>query len=272
MLVRSSRLNGGPMKLGLALPVLLCSVLSGASAVAQRSYSFEEACRNAGWTTGPCAPKSVQQDTIACVQIGANAFHMDKLNPNCQAVSLSPVFDAEILVEFIGLANASKLNDLKLTIGRAAGIRTAIATLYKPEPGCQCRLTPTTRLESGARAIFYDPEWVNTRTAEVYLTLAHEAGHHFCGHSLGQDPLTRKNEELEADRFSGASIRRLEVYHGKRFLDQALMAAERLYMAGESRAYPPRTERISAIILGYKSGSPCANLAAPVRGFSPHQR
>lgn len=250
------------MRLVLVAQVVLVSLLLGDLAAAQQHYSFEEACRNAGWTDGPCAPKQQQgQRTkpqqgqrIGCVPLVGNAFHAEKVSVPCVETSLSPVLDAEIFVELIGLQNLPKLNDLKLTIGRSSGLNNAIATFHQ-----------------GSRIIILDPEWSRSG-AEAYLVIGHEAGHHFCGHTLKNVELSPQHKELEADRFSGASIRRFESYHGRPFLQDALRAAERLYSPAGSRSHPPRPARIEAILLGYNSDSPCGNLASGIRGFSPQRR
>lgn len=257
------------MRLVFVLQVLFCSVLFSDYAFAQRNYSFEEACRNGGWTTGPCAPKSGQRQSIGCMDIVKYAFHPERASASCNDATLSPVFDFEILIEMIGIPNAAAINELQLTILRSTGSQNASAVLLsEPLPGEEGPQGPTVK-----RLIVYDPDWVKAAPAEAYLVLGHEAGHHFCGHDLSNlDPIARQDAELEADRFSGASIKRFETYHGRAFLKDALQAATRLYTAAGSHSYPPRAERVKAIMLGYNSGSPCGNLAAGIRGYSPQPR
>jgi len=206
-------------------------------------------------TTGACAPKAQQGFAIGCVKPSGNAFHAEKANSDCIQTTLSPVEDAEILVELFGLPNIPKINQLGLTIGRTSNFNNAVAVFH-----------------NGGRMIIHDPAWAKTATAEFYLVLGHEAGHHLCGHPLENDPIRRKQLELEADRFSGASIKRFEAYHAKSFLNDAVKAAARLYSEAGSRSYPDRAARIEAIMLGYTSGSPCGNLAAGIRGYAPKQR
>ena len=74
----------------------------------------------------------------------------------------------------------------------------------------------------------------------------------------------REATPLYADQF--------EIYHGKAFLDGALKAADRLYSVEGSRSHPPRAARVEAVLVGYKSGSPCGNLAPAIRGYSPQAR
>jgi hypothetical protein len=168
---------------------------------------------------------------------------------------LSPGYDAEIFVELLGLQNLGKINELKLTIGRSSGFKNAVALFH-----------------NGSRMIIHDPEWARVAAVEFYLVLGHEAGHHLCGHTVAGAERTPQEAELEADRFSGAAIKRFEVYHGRTLFDDALKAASRLYSEGGSRSHPPRAARLDAIKAGYQSGSPCGNLAPAIRGFSPRPR
>jgi hypothetical protein len=253
----------------LILLVLFWPLLLSDRAFAQRHYSFEEACRNAGWTTGPCAPNVEQTRPIGCTDAVTGAFHPEKISADCNDATLSPVFDFEILIEMIGIPNVAALNALQLTILRSTGSQNATAVLLRePLPGRDGPRGPTVK-----RVIVYDPEWVNAAPAEAYLALGHEAGHLFCGHDFAAlDPSAIPEKELEADRFSGAAIKRFEAYHGRAFLNDALKAAARLYPAERSHSHPSRAERVKAIQLGYNSGSPCGNLAPGIRGYSPHPR
>lgn len=230
---------------------------SGGAARAQQYYSFEEACKKGGWTTGPCAPKTGQPQAARCIPIIGSAFHAEKMpgTNSCVDATLSPVGDAEIFIEMIGLRNVSKINDLKITIMRSSRHGGAVA-LFR----------------DGGRLIIYDPEWAKSATAESYLVLGHEAGHHFCGHTIGDLRANPKDAELEADRFAGASIKRFELYHDREFLDAALTAARRLYSEKGSQSHPSRDARIEAIRDGYDSGSPCGNLEPGIRGYSPTPR
>lgn len=244
------------MKPARLLVIVLGLILSGDRTTAQQSYSFEDACRMAGRTTGPCAPGSQQQTHMGCINTTGNAFHADKTSGStCIETTLSPVSDAEIFVEMIGLPNISKINDLKLTIGRSVGFMNAVALF-----------------NNGSRMIILDPEWAKSATAEAYLVLGHEAGHHFCGHVLNGDPLARKKQELEADQFSGAAIKRFEAYHGRAFLQGALQAATTLYSATESSSHPPRKARLEAVIAGYNSGSSCGILSPGIGGYTAGPR
>jgi hypothetical protein len=226
-------------------------------AAAQRQYSFEEACRNAGWTTGACAPKSQQPQSPACVPLVGKAFHAEKApaNDDCIKTTLSAVGNVEVLVELVGLPNIPKVNEFKVTFRQAPGFGNAAALFHE-----------------GNRLILHDPEWAKSVTAEAYLVLAHEVGHHFCGHTLPGFQSNPKVAELEADRFSGASIKRFEIYHNRAFLAAALNAANTLYLENGSRAHPARRDRVAAVLEGYKNDSPCGGLAPAIPGYSPNPR
>ncbi|MCG2612764.1 hypothetical protein LZZ85_00675 [Terrimonas sp. NA20] len=70
--------------------------------------------------------------------------------------------------------------------------------------------------DNGIRYIFYDPQFIKqliepeTDNWALLAILAHEIGHHLCGHTLrsADNELHRRNE-LEADEFAGAIMARL---------------------------------------------------------------
>lgn len=234
------------------LAVLTMLINSGAAA--QRSYTFDEACRNAGWTTGPCAPPRQQAQSLGCVPLVGHSFHAQPSSENCLVTTVSPSLDIEFFVELIGLPNIGKINELGLTIGRTHNQNNAHATFF-----------------NGGRVLMIDPVWAKSGP-EAYLIVGHEAGHHFCGHTLPDYEGRPKEKELEADRFAGASIARFEVYHGKPFFAEALKAAERLFVEPAHRTHPSKAARMEAITEGYRSGSTCGNLAPALPGFSSRPR
>jgi hypothetical protein len=183
------------------------------------------------------------------------SLRAEKFSSDPLTVAPPAVSDAEIFVEMIGLQNIEKVNELRLTIQRSSGFKNAAACFLK-----------------GSRRIIYDPDWARTSTAEFYLVLGHEAGHHFCGHTAENVQISPKERELDADRFSGASIKRFEAYHGKAFLQDALKAANRLYSEEERRPHSARAARVEAVLAGYNSGSTCASLAPGIRGYSSEPR
>jgi len=243
------------MKLASRIFLLSCLIICS-HVDAQQYYSFEEACRMAGNTTGPCAPKSEGAESLGCINTNGNAFHAEASSgSNCIQTTLSPVNDIEIFIEMIGLPNIPKINELGLTIGHSDGFENAVALF-----------------NNGSRMIILDPVWAKSGTAEAYLVLGHEAGHHFCGHTLGGDAFARKKRELEADRFSGAAIKNFEVYHSRAFFKDALRAAANLYSASDSGSHPSREARLEAIKRGYEAGFACGGLLPGIAGYTAGPR
>ena len=96
------------------------------------------------------------------------AFHEEKfagLNVRMEDPITS---DAEILVELVGLPNIPKVNAMRIRIRRAFGLNNAASGEG-----------------DGYQTILYDPNWAAGDTAGFYLALGHEAGHLFCGHTVG---------------------------------------------------------------------------------------
>ena len=188
------------------------------------------------------------------LHIGGNAraFHEDQFRERDIAVEPAAVNDVEILVELVGIPNLAKINELRLQIRRSIGLQNAFA-LYA----------------NGYRSIVYDPNWAAVATADFYLALGHEAGHLFCGHVIGNSVAPTIDQELEADQFGGASIRRFEVYHNRSFFPAVMAVAMNKYPEQASPLYPSRGARLAALRMGYEEGSPCGGLA-PVSqpGFS----
>ncbi|WP_128958279.1 hypothetical protein [Bradyrhizobium guangzhouense] len=205
------------------------------------------------FSVSPAWPQSAQLITVGRDTF---AFHEEKFRDLNMKMEAPVTADAEILVELVGLPNVAKINALKLQIRRIYGLKNAVA------------------LEGGGyRTIAYDPEWASGETPGFYLALGHEAGHHFCGHSIGEINGDRLQIELEADQFGGAAIRRFEVYHGNTLFAQVFAAAAAKYPEQGSSLYPPRASRLAALRLGYEQGSRCGDLAPVVQpGFVPSGR
>ncbi|MBB3216807.1 hypothetical protein FHW72_001878 [Ochrobactrum sp. RC6B] len=94
----------------------------------------------------------------------------------------------------------------------------------------------------GSQVIIYDRQMSPEAGYDGAMAIiAHELGHHYCGH-LGKkaDP----SQELEADRFSGAAMRRSNMP-----LESALPMAK-LMDERPSRTHPARADRVEA----FKSG------------------
>ncbi|MBA2435424.1 MAG: hypothetical protein H0V54_10175 [Chthoniobacterales bacterium] len=118
---------------------------------------------------------------------------------------------------------------------RAANVGNALATIQGEE-----------------RIILYDQGFMRdmdaksgTDWASVSI-LAHEIGHHLQGHTLRHGG-SRPNQELEADKFSGFILARMNAT-----LDQAKAAMQTMKSPGSS-THPPSGARVAAIINGWRS-------------------
>ncbi len=237
-------------------------LLLSSPAFAQRTYTWEEACRMGGQTTGACAPKQQQQaensDVCQRREQQVLGFHSDPIPPTRKA-TIADWMDMEVFVELMGGGgNADAINSLGLVMCREPGTGNGFAYIEQ---------------NTKFRILAFDPEWARAINPESYLVIAHEAGHHFCQHdSSDSSRSAARQRELEADRFSGAALRRFETYHGKRFIDASLEAGTRLYKEAADKSHPSRDERIAAIKQGYDSGSPCGNFAPAERGPDLYER
>jgi hypothetical protein len=98
-------------------------------------------------------------------------------------------------------------------------------------------------VEDGNKLIVYDRTLSDTIGYDgAEMVIAHEVGHHVCGHLGGAANLVR---ELEADAFAGAAMRQLG-----RSLEAALGAVE-LFSNRPSLSHPGRAERVEAIKEGW---------------------
>lgn len=211
------------------------------------------------WTTwlepaGAC-PASPEQVLIAAKDI--LAFHTELLARD-HGLKLEPPVagDAELLVELIGLPNVSKINSLCLQLRRTFGLNGALSFEY-----------------GGYRTTAYDPNWAAFDTPAFYLTLGHEVGHHFCGHTVGASTAPQSQKELEADEFAGASIKRLETYQNRPLFPQVYAAASAKFPEQDRVMGLSRTSRLEALSRGYANGSVCGGLAPTTEsGFVPAER
>lgn len=101
------------------------------------------------------------------------------------------------------------------------------------------------------RYIAYNPEFmlrVKDRTKSDWgaiSVLAHEIGHHLAGHTLVKRN-RKPQEELDADRFSGFILHQMNAT-----LDEAKTAIRSIELDSDPERYPPKTERLVAITLGW---------------------
>jgi hypothetical protein len=139
--------------------------------------------------------------------------------------------DQDMLAEITGDPEAI----LKMAVGRSVGLRNGFAVIIK-----------------GQRYIVYDPAWFTDADAAArYLILAHEVGHHVCGHTAGTS-LTPHERELEADRYTGAAVKRIGLS-----LHKVQQAAAIRWSAAGSTTHPSLHRRLAAMTEGYDNGSSC---------------
>jgi tetratricopeptide (TPR) repeat protein len=82
----------------------------------------------------------------------------------------------------------------------------------------------------------------------AYCVLAHEIGHHLSNHDLETtDPLVRRVQELEADRFAGNVLQKLGAN-----LVQAQSGINTFALTGESTTHPKKQARLEAVSVGWK--------------------
>ncbi len=110
----------------------------------------------------------------------------------------------------------------------------------------------------GIRYIIYDHNFMSRLDSSITdwastSVLAHEIGHHLCGHSLKKSAnnAEQREKELEADEFSGFVLSKLGAS-----LDQATatISALEAEVASSNSSHPDRSERISSIEKGYNRG------------------
>jgi hypothetical protein len=144
-------------------------------------------------------------------------------------VQIDPAFEDYSFMMF-DVCDAMKLSKDECTIfpmnGDLGG--NAIATIFH-----------------GNRLIIYDRKLSPLVGATgAMAVIAHELGHHFCGH-IGRP--ASPHHEIEADRFAGAALRNSGIS-----LDQALSVAE-IFSNRPSRSHPGRAERVTAIADGWNN-------------------
>jgi hypothetical protein len=223
------------------------------------------------------AETSVAQTADSLI-IGKNAFgfHSDrsgldigfaiKLAPtattfeqNASGKPLAVQYDQQRL-EGWGLA------ENEIVIRRSPGLENAIALIHENQ-----------------RLVVFDSDWYDVISSEhgiddvrdprfklmfrrPELVLAHELGHHACGHTIATETTTKEESwkrELEADQFAGALLANDIKFPGG-LADPAtvmetlyIRSAENTYPLQGSTSHPPQSKRIEALWLGFHNGSPC---------------
>ena len=125
---------------------------------------------------------------------------------------------------------------------------------------------------NGTRYIIIDKEWINSINSKDWLTigvLAHEIGHHLCGHTAKNTSLTiakSQAQELEADKFAGFILQGLGAT-----IEQALTSINTIVAVDYDDRYsthPTKSKRIAAIKSGYNKNKPANAVATLASTFS----
>ena len=184
-----------------------------------------------------CAPRSVAQDHII-LNIGKDTFgyHLPLELVGKSVPAHLPenehwaFFVEDILDEF-----GRKRDILVLE----SEIRNALA-MVKPDG-------------NGLKMIVMDPQYQHAGHLggiAYRFVLAHEIGHHVCGHVYGDKAGLAWEKELEADRFAGAAMQRWLSHAGGYGLKDLLEAISRFLPAEGSETHPPLKDRIAAATAG----------------------
>jgi tetratricopeptide (TPR) repeat protein len=110
---------------------------------------------------------------------------------------------------------------------------------------------------NGVRYIIIDSKWIKNFHSQNWFVLsviAHEIGHHLCGHSIHSTNLNnqqKRNRELEADKFSGYLLKTINSN-----LEDALTGINNLIpieIDDSHSTHPSRLKRIKAVTEGFNN-------------------
>ena len=189
-----------------------------------------------------CGPLAASE--LRVMQIGRDTHALDRgvafeLFGRRVILDEPGVEDAGHDIEFFNRLLGDTDIGMNLTVRRSTGLNNAMAAI-----------------RNGERYVVYDPEaygWGISR----YLVFGHEVGHHVCGHTVGTMAESPWARELEADRYAGAVLRRMDVEFNETSLQGAFEAATNRYPVQGSPTHPPLSQRMAAILDGYQNGSSC---------------
>jgi len=157
---------------------------------------------------------------------------------------------------FITNAEAERVTD---SILNPIGLPRNFVLVPCPKIGNAIAVTPN----DGIRYIVYDNAFIESIEKNLtkwvgFSILAHEIGHHLCGHSINRcdhstdkTPISladQRNRELEADEFSGFILYKLGAT-----LEQAQAAINKIVSDSDDtyRTHPKKSRRMEAIKKGY---------------------
>lgn len=109
----------------------------------------------------------------------------------------------------------------------------------------------TYRGEFGERIIVYERRFSPTIGYDgAQVVIAHEMGHHHCGHLSTRSGIGSHQAELEADAFMGFAMKMMSIP-----FESIQRTYELLGMGPESESHPSLTRRLAASRFGYQAGS-----------------
>jgi len=194
----------------------------------------------------PPSPQRPHQRVVERLRIGKDiqVFHADKVELHGGVIPIAGPQDTEGHDEEF-IAYLSGVADHTFLSKRSYGLRNGVAGIG---------------IRDGRRYIVWDPSW-GTGTGFSWYVLAHEIGHHVCGHTIAGYSKSPHEKELEADRFAGEAMRRDASgrLHPPREggVDEIVQFMQRTFSKEGSATHPPLAKRIAALMDGYRNGSPC---------------
>jgi hypothetical protein len=195
-----------------------------------------------------CANTAIAQHqrVVERLRIGKDiqVFHADKIELRGGVIAIvgpqdSEGHDEEFIAALSGIADHTFLSK------RSYGLRNGIAGIG---------------MRDGRRYIIWDPSW-GTGTGFSWYVLAHEIGHHVCGHTIASYLKSPHEQELEADRFAGEAMRRDSqgqigpAVQGA--VDEIVQYMQGTFSREGSASHPPVAMRVAAFMDGYRNGSSC---------------
>lgn len=212
----------------------------------------------------PISTVSQTVDSGNVITLGRNfkTLHMDSnLLPSDRRVQLLEPnkhedYDLELIYGMLGYKNpgpnlfesieSGRLPRLPFETRRSSNLKNAIAIIDVRNPANQL--------------IVYDVfvfAGIADKRGSRLFALAHELGHHVCGHMDGSRILPSHTRELEADKFAGAAMAQLKKLHPKFDVTAEIPLIQASFNKDGSSSHPPVDQRIAAFQEGLRGGSNC---------------